>query len=302
MMNFARLTVGVEGYALSEIAYQTAVEFCKDRRQGRSLDPEKVDQNAKADCILKHPDVRRQLMNVRATTEGMRALALWVASHIDMAEHHPDEETRKDADDILGLLTPIIKAYCTERGFQNVSDCMQVMGGSGYTVEWSVEQYLRDVRIAMIYEGTNHVQALDLIGRKLPKGGGRLYKAFSKQVYRFIKQNRETAALAEFIAPLEGALNRLNETTMALGMKGMSDPEEAASQASNYLTLFGITTIAYLWARMALSASERSGKFYETKIKTARYYFSHVLPETDSLHAILNAGKANMMAYAEDEF
>ena len=302
MMNFARLTVGVEGYALSEIAYQTAVEFCRDRRQGRSLDPAKIDKSAKADCILKHPDVRRQLMNVRATTEGMRALALWVASHIDMAGHHPDEAARQEADDLLGLLTPIIKAYCTERGFQNVSDCMQVMGGSGYTVEWSVEQYLRDVRIAMIYEGTNHVQALDLIGRKLPKDGGRLYKIFSKQVYRFIKQNRETAALADLITPLENALNRLNETTMALGMKGMSDPEEAASQASNYLNLFGITTLAYLWARMALSASERSGKFYETKMKTARYFFSHILPETDSLHTILNAGKANMMAFDEDEF
>jgi alkylation response protein AidB-like acyl-CoA dehydrogenase len=302
MMNFARLTVGVEGFALSEIAYQTAVEYAKDRRQGRSLNPERQEADAKADCILKHPDVRRQLLNVRATTEGMRALALWVASHIDVAEHHTDPQMREEADDIVGLLTPVIKGYCTERGFYNVSDCMQVMGGSGYTVEWSVEQYLRDVRIAMIYEGTNHIQALDLIGRKLPKGGGRLYKVFSKQVYRFIKANRDNADMADFIAPLEAALNRLNETTMELGMKGMADPEEAASRASNYLNLFGITTLAYLWARMALGAAGRSGKFYETKVKTAKYFFSHILPEAASYHAILNAGKANMMAFDEDEF
>ncbi|MEE2755249.1 MAG: acyl-CoA dehydrogenase C-terminal domain-containing protein [Myxococcota bacterium] len=302
MMNFARLTVGVEGYALSEISYQTAVEYCKERRQGRSLNPERQEPNVKADCILKHPDVRRQLLNVRSTTEGMRALSLWVANLIDIGLQHEDAQIRQDADDLVGLLTPIVKSYCTERGFQNISDCMQAIGGSGYTVEWNIEQYLRDERIAMIYEGTNHIQALDLIGRKLPKDGGRLYKVFSKKVYRFIKENRDTASVGEFIPKLEAALNRLNEATMALGMKGMSDPEEAASQASNYLNLFGITTLAYLWARMALGASQRSGQFYETKVKTARYFYSHILPETDSIYAIINAGKDNMMAFAEDEF
>ena len=302
MMNFARLTVGVEGYALSEIAYQTALEYCKERRQGRSLNSERREADAKADCILVHPDVRRQLLNVKATTEGMRALALWVASHIDVSEHHPDEKMRQECDDLVGLLTPVIKAYCTERGFQNVSDCMQVTGGSGYTVEWSIEQYLRDVRIAMIYEGTNHIQALDLVGRKLPKDGGRLYKVFAKQVHRFAKANRENADMSEFIVPLEAALNRLNEITMTLGMKGMADPEEAAAQASNYLNLFGITTLAYLWARMAGAALGRPGRYYESKVKTARYYFSHILPETEALQAILAAGKANMMAFDEDDF
>ena len=223
MMNFARLTVGVEGTALSEIAYQTAVAFCRDRRQGRSLNPARRDDNAKADNILVHPDVRRQLLNVRATTEGMRALGLWVAGYIDVAAHHEDEEERQQADDMVALLTPIIKSYCTERGFQNVSDCMQVTGGSGYTTDWCIEQYLRDCRIAMIYEGTNHVQALDLIGRKLPKDG-RLYKTFAKTVHKFVKANSDH--LAEFTGPLSKALNRLNETTMALGMKGMADPEE----------------------------------------------------------------------------
>ncbi|MBV70914.1 MAG: acyl-CoA dehydrogenase [Myxococcales bacterium] len=302
MMNFARLTVGVEGYALSEISYQTAVEYCKERRQGRSLNSERQEPDVKADCILKHPDVRRQLLNVRSTTEGMRALSLWVANLIDIGLQHEDTQIRQDADDLVGLLTPIVKSYCTERGFQNISDCMQAIGGSGYTVEWNIEQYLRDERIAMIYEGTNHIQALDLIGRKLPKDGGRLYKVFSKKVYRFIKENRETESVVEFIPKLESALNRLNEATMTLGMKGMSDPEEAASQASNYLNLFGITTLAYLWARMALAASEKSGKFYATKIKTARYFYSHILPETDSIYAIINAGKDNMMAFDEDEF
>ncbi|MGC6419374.1 MAG: acyl-CoA dehydrogenase C-terminal domain-containing protein [Bradymonadia bacterium] len=302
MMNFARLTVGVEGYALSEISYQTAVEFCRERRQGRSLNPERREADVKADCILKHPDVRRQLLNVRATTEGMRALALWVANYIDISLHHEDEATRQDADDMVGLLTPVIKAYCTERGFYNISDCMQVTGGSGYTVEWNIEQYLRDERIAMIYEGTNHIQALDLIGRKLPKDGGRLYRNFSKVIYKFIKANEGSESIGDLLPPLEAALNTLNEVTMNLGMKGMADPEEAASQASNYLNLFGITTLAYLWARMALSAGEQSGQFYETKGKMARYYFSHILPETESICSILKAGKANMMAFAEDEF
>ncbi len=302
MMNFARLTVGVEGYALGEIAYQTAVEYCKDRRQGRSLNPARNDASAKADNILVHPDVRRQLLNVKCTNEGMRALALWVSAHIDVALHHEDDTIRQESDDMVALLTPIIKGFCTERGFENVSECMQVCGGSGYTTEWSIEQYLRDVRIAMIYEGTNHVQALDLVGRKLTKDTGRLYKGFAKEVFRFVKANKENPDMSEFVGPLESALNTLSETTMALGMKGMADPEEAAAAASKYLTLFGLTTLAYLWARMALSAQGREGTFYENKVKTARYYFSHILPETKGLVEVIGAGKQNVMAFEAEDF
>ncbi|MEE2788855.1 MAG: acyl-CoA dehydrogenase C-terminal domain-containing protein, partial [Myxococcota bacterium] len=279
-----------------------AVAYCKDRRQGRSLNPSRRDDQAKADNILVHPDVRRQLLNVRATTEGMRALALWVAGYIDVAALHADETERQHADDMVALLTPIIKSFCTERGFYNVSDCMQVTGGSGYTTDWCIEQYLRDCRIAMIYEGTNHIQALDLVGRKLPTDGGRLYKNFAKTVHKFVKANEGESHLAEFTGPLAKALNRLNETTMALGMKGMSDPEEAAAVASNYLNLFGLTALAYLWARMAKAAHGQSGRFYETKIKTARYFFTNILPETDALVALVEAGKGGMMEFTDEEF
>jgi alkylation response protein AidB-like acyl-CoA dehydrogenase len=302
MMNHARLGVGLEGIALSEIAYQTAVAFCKDRRQGRSLNKERNDANSAADNILVHPDVRRQLLNVRASTEGMRALTLWTAIQIDIAHAHEDEQTREQAKGLVELMTPVIKAYCTERGFENVSEAMQVTGGSGYTTDWCIEQYLRDARIAMIYEGTNHVQALDLIGRKLPKGGGALYRAFSKEVYKYSVANKDVYGMGEFASALEGAINALNETTMNLGMKGMADPEAAAAVASNYLKMFGIISVAYMWARMAEKALSEESRFNMTKLKMARYYFNQVLPEIDSIRRVINAGKDHMMAFEPSEF
>ena len=177
MMNSARLEVGLEGMAMSEAAYQAAVAYARDRRQSRSLDKAKRDMNAKADVILVHPDVRRMLANVKSTTEGMRALVAWTGKQSDIAHGHPDDARRKNADDLLALLTPIVKSFCTERGFLNISEAMQVCGGAGYTQDWPIEQLMRDERIAMIYEGTNHIQALDLVGRKLPQGGGRLVRA-----------------------------------------------------------------------------------------------------------------------------
>ncbi|MCB9541715.1 MAG: acyl-CoA dehydrogenase C-terminal domain-containing protein [bacterium] len=302
MMNAARLHVGIEGIALGEIAYQAAVAFARDRRQGRSLDPAKRERDKPADNILVHPDVRRQLMNIRATTEGLRGLAAWLGNLIDISHNHADEAVRQEADDLVALLTPIMKAYGTDRGFANISDAMQVTGGAGYTQDWPIEQYLRDGRIAAIYEGTNHVQALDLVGRKLPRAGGRLYKAFAKRVHQLCKPHEDAGTHAEFVGPLRVAIDRLNAVTMELGMKGMQDGEEAAAAASNYLTAFGITLLGYIWAREAIAASEREGRFYRTKLKTARYYFSHVLPETESLYRIIAAGKANMMAFDDDEF
>ena len=181
MMNSARLGVGLEGVALGEISYQTAVEYAKDRRQSRSLDPAKRDQGASADTILVHPDVRRMLANIRSTNEALRGLVTWIANLYDVGHHHADEAVRQEANDLVALLTPIMKSYGTERGCANVSDAMQVCGGSGFTTDWSIEQYYRDLRIAMIYEGTNHIQALDLVGRKIPMGGGRLMMAFAKR-------------------------------------------------------------------------------------------------------------------------
>ncbi len=302
MMNFARLTVGVEGIALSEISYQTAVAFCKDRRQGRSLNADRVEKDAKADNVLVHPDVRRQLLNVRATTEGMRALALWTSMYIDIELHHPDETARQEAGDMVALLTPVIKGYCTERGFLNISDCMQVTGGSGYTTDWCIEQYLRDSRIAMIYEGTNHIQALDLVGRKLPTDGGRLYKRFSKKVYKFVQANEGIEGMEAFLTPLEAALNQLNGITMNLAMKGMADPEYAAAVATNYLNLFGITSLAYMWARMAKACIEPKNKFERTKLKMARYFYTNVLPEAQGYVSFIEAGKGNMMAFDGEDF
>ena len=302
MMNYARIAVGVEGIALGEIAYQTAVAFSRDRRQGRSLNPERNDKSAAADNILVHPDVRRQLLNVRSTTEGMRALALWCALEIDIAEGAEDEKDREIAGDLVAILTPIVKAFCTERGFQNVSDCMQVCGGSGYTTDWSIEQYLRDVRIALIYEGTNHIQALDLVGRKLPAGGGRMYRRFSKRLHKQVAAMRDHEAFDTFGAPLEQAIKRLDATTMELATRGMADQEEAAAVATNYLMLFGYTALAYVWCKLAGHAWGKSGSQNKTKVKMAEYYYKNVLPECEGLVAIMKAGKAQMMAFEDDEF
>lgn len=302
MMNHARLGVGLEGIALSEIAYQTAVAFSRDRQQGRSLNKERNDESKEADNILVHPDVRRQLLNVRSSTEGMRALAIWTAINIDISLQHPDEEVREKAKGLVELMTPVVKAYCTDRGFENVSEAMQVTGGAGYTTDWCIEQYLRDARIAMIYEGTNHIQALDLIGRKLPKGGGALYRAFSKEVYKFTKANEEVYGMGEFTTALSDAINMLNETTMQLGMKGMADPEAAAAVASNYLKMFGIVSVGYMWARMALKSLGEESRFHMTKLKMARYYFNQVLPEIASVRKVIDAGKDHMMAFEPTEF
>jgi alkylation response protein AidB-like acyl-CoA dehydrogenase len=302
MMNAARLTVGLEGVAFSEIAYQTALEFAKDRRQMRSLDPAKQELDQPADTILVHPDVRRQLLNIKSTTEGMRALCLYVAKQIDLSKNHADEAIRQESDDLVTLLTPIIKSYCTERGFQNVSDAMQVCGGAGYTKDWSIEQFMRDERIAMIYEGTNHIQALDLVGRKLPIEGGRLARTFGAQITKLIHASKEDPRMAEFLEPLKKASKTLTAVTMQLGMKGMEDHEEAGAAASNYLNIFALTSLAYVWALQAHAALDGDSRFHRAKIKTARYFMHHILPEMDSLVAIMDAGKQHMMAFDTEDF
>ncbi len=301
MMNAARLLVGVEGIALGEIAYQTALAFAKDRRQSRSLDPEKRELDKPADNILVHPDVRRMLLGIKATNEGMRGLGTWISSRIDISHNHPDEAVRQHADDIVALLTPVMKGYCTERGFYNVSEAMQVCGGAGYTTDWSIEQYLRDVRIAMIYEGTNHIQALDLVGRKLPRKGGRLFQAFAKEAGKLAAQASEHEETKGFGEDLNKALGTLTETTMALGAKAMADNEEAGAAASSYLNLFGLVAVAYSWTRQALHAVKTDTPNKATKLKTATYYFKMVLPEMDSLVRIISEGKAHMMSFDVDE-
>lgn len=302
MMNSARLGVGMEGVAMSEISYQTALAFAKDRRQSRSLNPERQDANAPADNILVHPDVRRMLLNVRASNEAMRALGYFVGKHQDLSLYHPDAQVREESDDLVALLTPIIKSFFTERGFLNVSDALQLMGGAGYTQDWSVEQYLRDLRIAMLYEGTNHIQALDLVGRKLPRNMGRSFMKFSSLITDFLRENKENAALAEFLTPLKETSKKLNQVTMSLSETAMADPEMVGAVASNYLNLFAYTALAYMWCLQLKLAVERGDKFSQGKVKTARFFFRNLLPEVDALVQFIAAGKEAMMDFETDEF
>lgn len=301
MMNVARLFVGLEGVALSEIAYQTAVAFAKDRRQSRALDAGKREEGAEADNILVHPDVRRMLLNVKSTTEGMRALATWVATLIDVGHRAPTEEERQRANDLVGLMTPVVKSFCTERGFENISESMQVLGGAGYTQDWYIEQYLRDERIALIYEGTNGIQALDLVGRKLPMDNGRLYRTWSEHIARFCDAEDSNAALGELLPALRRGQELLDTTTLALAAKGFEDPEEAAAVASDYLRLFGYVAVAYAWAEVVAAAAKRDPVLLDKKAKLARYYYRQVLPETEALVRIIREGKQHIMAIGPDE-
>jgi len=302
MMNNARLSVGMEGVSLAEISYQTALEFAKDRRQMRSLDPAKRDPDNAADCILKHPDVRRMLLNCKASIEGMRGLAVYLGKQIDMSHHEPNEEARAKADDLVALLTPVVKSYFTERGFANISEAMQVCGGAGYTQDWPIEQYMRDSRIAMIYEGTNHIQALDLVGRKLPVDNGRMMRRFGEEVTQLIRDSKEIPEMQEFIGPLKEASKMMTELTMSLAMKGMADAEEAGAAASNYLNIFALTAIAFTWCHQVKYALATGDSFGATKLKTARYFMHNILPEIHSWKLVMDAGKAHMMAFDASEF
>jgi alkylation response protein AidB-like acyl-CoA dehydrogenase len=302
MMNIARLHVGLEGIALGDIAYQTALAFAKDRRQSRALNPERSDPDAPADNIMVHPDVRRMLLNVKSTTELMRALAVWVAIEHDVSLHHDDEDARQEADDLVSLLTPVVKAFCTDRGFRNISEAMQVCGGAGYTTDWDIEQYMRDERIALLYEGTNHIQALDLVGRKLPRHGGRLMQVFSSRVTEVIRENKDNEAMSEFIEPLKTASKQLTAVTMDLATKAMEDREIAGAVASNYLELFGLVALAFVGCRQAAYALANPGTHTDAKLKTIRYYMQCVLPETTSLVEKINAGKANLFEFDVEDF
>lgn len=302
MMNAARLQVGIEGVALAENAYQSALAFAKDRKQGRSLNPSRQDPNSAADNILVHPDVRRMLLNIKSSNEGLRGLAVYIALHLDISQHHPDEAVRKTSDDIVALLTPIIKSYGSERGFANVSEAMQVMGGAGYTQDWPVEQYLRDVRIAMIYEGTNHIQALDLVGRKLPKDNGRLLMAFQAEVTALIRECSGNADLAPYVDALKAESKRLTQITMEMAAKAFQDQEEAAAAASNYLNLFALTTLAFIWLQQLKSAYEGDSDQLLAKRQTGEYFFKMVLPEASVFAHRVQVGKAPMMDFNPDFF
>jgi butyryl-CoA dehydrogenase len=305
MMNGERLMVGVQGLGIAEMAYQGAVDYAKSRLQMRAISGTKHPDKA-ADPIIVHPDIRRMLMRARAMTEGCRALALWIGQELDISLMHPDAERRSEAEDLVALMTPVVKAMLTDHGFAAANDAVQVHGGHGYIREWGMEQLVRDARITQIYEGTNGIQALDLVARKMSIGMGRLARRFFHPVQTYIDKRMANPFTAQAIGPLAKAFGRLQQTTLWLGKAGISNPEEAAAAATDYLRMFGLVAIGFMWARMAEKAFKlrltAPDPFYDAKIDTATYYMTKILPETGSLMASIMAGAAPVMAMKEDAF
>ncbi len=305
MMNTARMGVGIQGLGLAEAAYQSAAAYAKDRLQGRALSGAKYPDKA-ADPIIVHPDVRRMLMTMRALNEGARALALWVGMAEDVAERHEDSAAREAADDLVSLMTPVIKAFLTDAGFEVTNLGMQVFGGHGYIHEWGMEQLVRDARIAMIYEGANGIQALDLVGRKMPLHMGRLLRRFFHPVQAFLEDNQDDPEMAEMVMALAKAFGRLQQATAWIAQQGLSDPEEAGAAATDYLRLFALVALAYMWARMAkASQAQLNGTrpaFHTNKVVLARFFMTRILPESSALFAKIMAGKDTMMAMPQEAF
>ena len=308
MMNDARLDVGLQGLAIAETAYQSAVAYARERLQGRALSGTKhADQPA--DPIILHPDVRRMLLTMRASSEGGRALAYWIGMSLDLAKRHPDPQTRQTADDLIALLTPIIKAYFTDQGSVCANLGVQVMGGHGYIREWGMEQLVRDVRITQLYEGANGIQALDLVGRKLGAHYGRLLRAFFHPVMAFIERYQADPELAEFVLPLAKAYARLQQVTLHVAQQGLRDPNEAGAASYDYLRLFALVALAYLWARMVevakaklAAGADGDAAFYEAKVKTARFFMTKMLPESGALFAQIMAGGKPLMDFEDAAF
>lgn len=304
MMNAARLAVGVQSLGLSEVAYQNAVAYAKDRLQMRSLSGVKAPEKA-ADPIIVHPDVRKMLLTARAYVEGGRALAYFVALQIDRELHHPEAEERKEAGDLVALLTPITKAFLTDNGWIATSNCLQVYGGHGYIAEWGMEQFVRDARINMIYEGTNTIQSLDLLGRKVLMDNGARLKKFGKLVQDFIEEEGVKEEMQEFINPLADLGDKVTKLTMELGMKAMGNQDEVGGAAVDYLRVCGHLVFAYFFARMARIALDKQSSgdpFYTAKLHTARFYFQRLLPETAFAIRSARSGVANLLAMPQELF
>ena len=303
MMNGARLGVGLQGLGLGETAYQSAASYARERRQGRAL-AGAAEPEAAADPIIVHPDVRRMLLNMRALNEGARALAYWTALQLDISRRHPDPSVREDADELVQLMTPIIKAFFTDYGSDAANLAVQIHGGHGYIRELGMEQLVRDARIGQIYEGANGIQALDLVGRKLPRRAGRLLRHFFHPATEFVEANRDDPALADIVGPVGKALGRLQTATLAVAQRGLGDPEEAGAAASDYLRMFGLVAVGYMWCRMARLASDKADEdeFYAAKLKTARFYAQKILPDSAGLFLKIMAGKSTVMAHRAEEF
>ncbi|KUM28310.1 acyl-CoA dehydrogenase [Mesorhizobium loti] len=308
MMNEARLGVGLQGLSVSEIAFQNAVSYAKDRLQGRSLSGVKA-PDKKADPIIVHPDIRRSLMTMKAFNEGGRALALWTAIKSDVAHRSGDDKDRQAADDYTGLMTPVVKGVLTDKGFDHAVMAQQVFGGHGYIEEHGMSQFVRDARIAMIYEGANGIQALDLVGRKLAQNGGRAVQAFFKEVGEFCEDNRADEKMAPFTKALKKGLNDLQAATMWLVQNAMAKPDNAGAASTDYMHLFGLVALGYMWGQMAKAAQTKlaegangAASFYDTKLVTARFFMERIMPETATRLARISSGADTLMALPAEAF
>src|SRR4051812_16169316 len=308
MMNAARLGVGLQGLAQGEVAYQNAAAYARERRQSRALKQDERDPEAKADPIIVHPDVRRMLMEARAYNEAGRALVLWGALQVDLIRRSPDEAERQNADDLLGLVTPVIKGYLTDKGFEAAVYAQQVLGGHGYIREHGMEQFVRDARITQIYEGTNGIQAMDLVGRKLPKDGGRAVRTFFELVGRDIADAKAAGDPAGLAAALEAPLQDLQAATMWLAQNGMADPDNAGAGAYAYMDLMGLVSLGWMWLKMAAAASRALAEdaadrdFHDAKLTTARFYAERELPLSTAHRRKIEAGAETLMRIPAEAF
>ena len=308
MMNAARLGVGLQGLAQGEVAYQNALTYAKDRRQGRALVPGEREPDSQADPILVHPDVRRMLLEMKSFNEAARALVLWGALQVDIMRKAQTEEERQAADDLLGLLTPVIKGYLTDKGFEATIAAQQIYGGHGYIREWGMEQFVRDARIAQIYEGTNGIQALDLVGRKLGKDGGRAIQAFFRIVGEETAAARKEDGLAAIATSVERANEDLQAATLWLMQNGMANPNNAGAAAYPYMSLMGIVALGLMWLRMAKASGDilanggEDRSFHEAKLVTARFFAERVMPDSSSLRHKIEAGAESLMALPAEAF
>jgi hypothetical protein len=305
MMNEARLGVGVQGLALSEVAYQNAAQYAKDRLQGRAITGAKF-ADKPADPIIVHPDVRRILMTIRAFNEAARALVLWTAIESDVAHRSDSAKDRQSADDRLGLLTPVIKGVLTDLGFANAVMAQQIFGGHGYIAEWGMEQFVRDARIPMIYEGANGIQALDLVGRKLGKDGGRAIMALFGEMQGYIKEHAADGAMKPLVEPLAKALGHLQQATMWFMQNAIAKPDNAGAGATDYMHLLGLVVLGYMWCRIAAAAQRKvadndSGRM-NAKLVTARFFMERMLPETAAYLARIQSGAASLMELPAEAF
>jgi len=306
MMNEARLGVAVQGLAQSEVAYQNARAYALERQQGRALSGVK-NPDGKADPIIVHPDIRRMLLEIRAFNESARGLALSAALDSDIAHRSPDQAVRQAAEDRLGLMTPVLKGVFTDIGFENTVKAQQVLGGHGYIREWGMEQFVRDARIAMIYEGANGIQALDLVGRKLPRDGGRAIMAYFREAGALLTAHADDA-MKPFVAPMQTALGDLQKATMWLMQNAMAKPDNAGAASYDYMHLFGRVALGLMWVKIARAALDAKTRAPETaaamdaKLSTGRFFMERILPETTLRLARISAGADTMMSLPAEMF